>query len=100
MRLRSVEMRNFRAFEDTAIQFEPSLVLIGTNNSGKTSVLDAVSRLFRAQTGGRDDRRTGADPDEPTEIKGRFDSLTDGETEALRPALSGGELTLVWQLKA
>ena len=44
MKLKSVEIDNFRAIEDLDLSFDPSLtVLHGDNTCGKTSVLSAIS---------------------------------------------------------
>lgn len=42
MLLRSVTLKRFRAFEDVVVDLDESTVLIGENNSGKTSFLDAI----------------------------------------------------------
>jgi putative ATP-dependent endonuclease of the OLD family len=42
MRLRSVTIRNFRALADITVELDETTVLIGENNSGKTSFLDAL----------------------------------------------------------
>jgi putative ATP-dependent endonuclease of the OLD family len=55
MLLRSVTVQNFRGLEDVTVELGESTVLIGENNSGKTSVLDAVrlclSRSLSRRTG-------------------------------------------------
>ncbi|HOV82774.1 MAG TPA: DUF2813 domain-containing protein [Methanothrix sp.] len=43
MHLSSIRIQNFRGIRDLTIEFEPDItVLLGENNSGKTSVLEAV----------------------------------------------------------
>jgi putative ATP-dependent endonuclease of OLD family len=42
MRLRSVTVKNFRALGDVTVDLDGTTVLIGENNSGKTSFLEAV----------------------------------------------------------
>jgi predicted ATP-binding protein involved in virulence len=43
IRLQRLELENFRGFEKLALDFEPDLtVLVGTNGSGKTSILEAI----------------------------------------------------------
>lgn len=42
--LHSLELTNFRGFEELKLQLDPSLnVLVGTNGQGKTAVLEAIS---------------------------------------------------------
>lgn len=42
MQLRSVTVKNFRALADVTVDLDATTVLIGENNSGKTSFLEAV----------------------------------------------------------
>jgi len=43
----SVRIQNYRCFKDTTVQFQPGLnVIIGENNSGKTTLLKALSLVF------------------------------------------------------
>jgi predicted ATPase len=43
--LRSLTLRNFRAFEDVTIALAPITILVGPNNAGKSSVLSAIRTL-------------------------------------------------------
>jgi len=46
-RIKDVKIQNFRGLTDISIQFDESLtVLIGTNGSGKTSILDAIAGML------------------------------------------------------
>lgn len=47
MRITEVRIRNFRGLRDVKLEFNPTTVLIGENNSGKTSVLDALRLCLR-----------------------------------------------------
>ena len=47
MKLTKVIINNFRSFGDSqVIGFNAQTVLIGNNSSGKTTVLQALSKLF------------------------------------------------------
>lgn len=48
MRLTSLYLRNFRCFgpERTVVHFDQMTALLGANGSGKTAILQALSRLF------------------------------------------------------
>jgi len=52
MRLTKVSIKNFRCFLDIEINLDSTTVLIGENNSGKTSFLDAI-RLCLSRAGTR-----------------------------------------------
>lgn len=47
MYLKSIKLNNFRQFENEVLDFDTNLTLIaGSNNSGKTSVLDVIEKVF------------------------------------------------------
>ena len=57
--LTNLRLRNFKRFQDAEIELGQSVVLIGPNNSGKTTVLQALAlrdvglRLWNAKRGGK-----------------------------------------------
>lgn len=44
MRLKRLELHQFRCFDDETIEFAPSTVLIGPNNSGKSTICTFCQR--------------------------------------------------------
>src|SRR5690625_2207397 len=47
MHLEKIIIRNFRQFKNEEIKFNPNLTIVaGSNNSGKTSILDFLERIF------------------------------------------------------
>lgn len=58
MKLREIRVQNFRCLADVTIPIGDTIVLVGTNNSGKTALLDA---LRIALTGNRANRGTPFD---------------------------------------
>lgn len=47
MYVSNVHINNYRCFRDTSVEFQPGLnVIIGENNSGKTTLLKALSLVF------------------------------------------------------
>ena len=77
MYLNRAKVENFRGFHRINIAFEPTTVLIGENNYGKTSLLDILQIClgYRAESGGfpfraRDFRRPdGRENESPPPIK-------------------------------
>jgi len=49
MRLQEVRVEHFRALRDAWVPLRPTTVLIGENNSGKTTLLHALAALFGAR---------------------------------------------------
>ncbi len=83
MWLRELEIRNFRKIDALTVRFPRGLtVLVGENNSGKTTIIDALrlmlfsSRDFDSLRLGEDDFRAGTDR-APIEISCRFTGLED-----------------------
>ncbi len=48
--LKSLSLKNFRGFSDHRIDFSPETILIGQNNAGKTTVIEALRTLSVAQS--------------------------------------------------
>ena len=48
MRLREVTIKNFKAIEDTTLKLGDFNVIVGTNGSGKSSVLQALHWMFQS----------------------------------------------------
>lgn len=60
MKIEKIRLRNFRCFGDEVIEFkfeENLTTLVGGNGSGKTAVLQAVSRLFGTSSAQRSVQR-------------------------------------------
>ena len=47
MRLLSLRLRHFRSFVDETLTLAPGTVIVGANNAGKTTIVDALSFLLR-----------------------------------------------------
>jgi predicted ATP-dependent endonuclease of OLD family len=46
MKIKKIRLQRFRQFSDTTIEFGDFNVLVGPNNSGKTTVLHAIRAFF------------------------------------------------------
>ena len=54
MYISRIRVQNFRCFRDTTVEFQPGLnVIIGENNSGKTTLLKALALVFERRGRGR-----------------------------------------------
>lgn len=90
MRLEKLEIKNYRAFKDTTINFGKYTTLVGPNGSGKSTILMALNVFFRnkadvstdIQVLTKDDFHNKV-TDVPIEIRGTFGDLTDAAKEQL-----------------
>ena len=88
MYIASVRIENFRGFENTVIEFNPGInALIGENNSGKTTVLQALALLFarhgRSRPTLNDFYRCTFKPDVPPGIRVTVTIRSSGMTDTL-----------------
>lgn len=68
--IKSIRLQRFKHFQDTTVHFLPFSILMGENNSGKTSILQALRLSMQAiyegnllEPGKRRKRKTSNDPD-------------------------------------
>lgn len=99
MRLFKFEIRNFKCIEYASLEWKDLIVLIGENNSGKSSVLSAIS-AFLSGSSIKDAslfRRHQTDDAHAIELIGHFDGLTEDEKSqtAVRGRMDGDR----WVLK-
>jgi len=99
--LKSVRLKNFKLHEDTSIEAAPITVFIGPNNSGKSSIFQAV--LLLRQAAARNDRylcqpsaRHSPPPSEPYQYSpqlivdvGTFDEILGRSGNDIRVDFSG-----------
>ncbi len=84
MRLCRFEIRNFKGIQDASFDWDDIIVLIGENNVGKSSVLQALN-WFLSGSQIKDELvfyNKLAGPDHAIELVGHFDALTDEEMQA------------------
>ena len=75
MRLAQVRMRNFRCFKDEiCIDFEDITALIGANDSGKSSIMEALDYFLNDNDPDKDDASKDGDGSDLTIIC-EFDDL-------------------------
>jgi energy-coupling factor transporter ATP-binding protein EcfA2 len=87
--LKSIRLKNFKLREDTSIEAAPITVFIGPNNSGKSSIFQALLALRQGASRGSDvlvepANRQATSPDQPYLFPG--DGIIDlGETSPHTP---------------
>ncbi len=51
MKIKKIEIKNFRQLKDTVIELEDEFsLIIGKNNTGKTSVLNILNKFLNSDT--------------------------------------------------
>ncbi len=95
MKLRHFGARRYRSLKEVELDIEDFLVVLGRNNSGKSTLFHALE-LFLSPTARGVDENTffHRKTDQPIVLTATFDQLTFVEAEDLRPWLVNGRLTL------
>lgn len=85
MKLRSIKIRNYRCFEQLELELDgESLVLVGPNAAGKSSILDAISLALK---GGEVSRADLRDPEEAIELTATLTDIAPTEQGEFAEAL-------------
>lgn len=86
MRITSATIRNFRCLQEVSVDFDQVTSLVGSNGSGKSSVLRALDWFFNGEKGDLtdDDIYSGAgDQDRKIEVEVSFSELTASDRATL-----------------
>jgi len=95
MKMRKIEIRNYRSLQDVTIYPKDLLALVGRNNSGKSNVLKALELFFEGSTNLVDDECFHShETTKPIEITITFEQLSDWEKEKFRPWMNGDSLVV------
>lgn len=104
MKIESIRIQNFRAFQDETIPFNDYTSLVGSNGSGKSTVLNALRIFFRDTDGSptnltdlqKDDFHHG-DTSEPIKITVTFIDLSEEAQEDFKDYFRNGKLIVAAQ---
>lgn len=104
MRIKSVRIQNYRCIEDLTIEFDTVTSLIGPNDTGKSTVLEALDWFFNgvAKDLSSDDVSGYGAKNAAIEIEVDFDSLEREDREAIgeqymQPDADSFTIRRVWQ---
>ena len=100
MKLVSFKAQNYRSLKNFELDLGQFLVVIGENNSGKSTIFKALD-LFLSSTvkGVNDDSFYNHDVALPISLTACFDSLSKQEEEKLQPWMVDGKLTVKKEYK-
>src|SRR5690242_5992633 len=76
MKIRTLQVRNFRSLADINFEFPDLVVLVGKNDAGKSNVLHSIQILCEG-TASSIRKEDFYDPDQPIEIKATFVGVRD-----------------------
>lgn len=95
MKIREINIKNYRSLRNTTIYPKDILALVGRNNSGKSNVLKALKLFFEGSTKLVDDECFyNHKTEEPINIFMTFEQLTDWEREQFEPWMDGDKLVV------
>lgn len=98
MRIRHIEVANFRALRNSAMTFSDTTALIGENNSGKSAFLAALGLFFAnsPRVGGKD--FSDGDTETSIDITVHFSDLTPYDRQEFESNLLDGQLVVTRRL--
>ena len=94
MKIKSIQVKNFRCLKDVFLPCENMTILVGRNGVGKSCLLSALNLFYRTDI--RIDERDyyNGNTSEDISITVRFCDLTEQERRLFRPYLEGDELSI------
>ncbi|MDK8797725.1 AAA family ATPase [Corynebacterium sp. MSK044] len=100
MRIKRLQIENFRAIKNFDEEIGPYTAFIGYNGSGKSSILHAVKWFFEdfplttTDIFCQDDRENSLEPLSKVKVTVTFDNITDRDRENFGPYARGEEMVL------
>jgi len=93
MKMKKIEIRNYRSLRNVTIYPKDILALVGRNNSGKSNVIKALELFFEGTIKlVNDECFYNYKTEEPIEIFVTFEQLSDWEREQFKPWMDGDKL--------
>ena len=98
MRIKTVEIKNFRLLKDVSIDFNNLTSFIGPNGSGKSSILYALDWFFNANASNLSIEDCN-EPDKEIKIKVTFNNITEYDRDVLEGyAKPASDELSVWKI--
>jgi len=92
MRLRTVQIKNYRCLADLHVDMTDLTILLGPNSAGKSSLLHALDFFFKGRELEPADVFGGRDA--TISVECTFDNLNDADSGALGPYAAGDQVVL------
>lgn len=100
MRIRRIDVENFRALRDSTLKVSDTTALLGENNCGKSAFLLALDLFFSNAPKVNERDFSDGDTSDPIDITVHFGSLTPSERDEFESNLLGDELIVTRRLIA
>jgi putative ATP-dependent endonuclease of OLD family len=95
MKMKKIEVKNYRSLRNITIYPKDILALVGRNNSGKSNVIKALELFYEGSTRlVNNECFCSHKTEEPIEILITFEQLSDWETEQFEPWMDGEKLVV------
>jgi len=95
MKIKIIEIKNYRSLHNVLIHPKDILALVGRNNSGKSNAIKALELFFEGTVRlVNNECFHNHETDNPIEILITFDQLSDWEKEKFKPWLDGDKLVV------
>lgn len=94
MKIKTVEIKNFRSIQSGKLDFNDLTAIIGRNGTGKSSYLHAIEFFYSLSTSVNIDDFFNRDVNVPIEIRITFSELKPEEKVAFLPFMQGDLLTV------
>lgn len=95
MRIKSVRVRGFRSWADTAVDLDQLTALVGVNGSGKSTLLRALELFYAPSPKTGPEDFYGGDVSQEIEVEILFSELDSWEKEQFASYLEGEQLAVV-----
>ncbi|PVB61910.1 ATP-binding protein [Labrenzia sp. 011] len=100
MKIKSIEIKNFRSIRDETIDCLGFNTFVGPNGSGKSTVLNALNVFFGEIASFSEDDFHNRDTSNPIIIKLTFNELSDGAVEEFKHYVRAGKLVVQAEITA
>lgn len=94
MILKQIHVKNFRAARDVQVDLGQQTVILGSNGTGKSTILRAIEKFYAPRAAIELDDFFCRKADDPIEIALTFTGFNDGEKDRFASRISNDEMTV------
>ncbi|MGD0803521.1 MAG: AAA family ATPase [Candidatus Bathyarchaeia archaeon] len=94
MKIEKIIIKNYRSLKNVSTLFKNIVIFIGRNNSGKSSILQAINNFYTPEANTKIDDFYNGNAEEPIEIEIEFNNFTNKEIDEFRSYIQDDKLTI------